>query len=123
MNKMKAKHQALKRRHRRGRDQLRGTPDRPRLRVTRTNKHIYAQVIDDVDAHTICSCSSLDPEFKAQADVSGSNKEGAKVVGRLIGRRAVEKGVKSVRFDRGGRIYHGRVQALADGAREAGLEF
>ena len=123
MNKMKAKHQALKRRHRRGRDQLRGTPERPRLRVTRTNKHIYAQVIDDVDAKTICSCSSLDAEFKQNPDVHGGNREGAKLVGQLIAKRALEKGVKQVRFDRGGRIYHGRVQALADGARESGLEF
>ena len=122
MNKMKAKHQGLKHRHRRGRDQLRGTPDRPRLAVHRTNKHIYAQVIDDVDAKTICSGSTLDPEFKATGK-KGSNREAAKAVGEMVGKRAIEAGVTRVRFDRGGRIYHGRVQALAEGAREAGLEF
>ncbi len=122
MNKMKAKHQGLKHRHRRGKDQLRGTPDRPRLAVTRTNKHIYAQVIDDVDAHTICASSTLDPEFRETGKL-GSNKEAAKLVGKMVGERAVAAGVKQVRFDRGGRIYHGRVQALAEGAREAGLEF
>ena len=122
MNKMKAKHQSVKRRHRRGRDQLRGTAERPRLAVTRTNKHIYAQVIDDVDAKTICSASTLDPELR-KSGAAGSNKDAAKKVGEMVGERAVAAGVRAVRFDRGGRIYHGRVQALAEGARAAGLEF
>ena len=122
MNKQKAKHLGLKRRERRVRSKITGTPDRPRLSVHRTNSHIYAQVIDDVDARTICTASTLDPEFRATGKL-GSNKEAATFVGELVGKRALEKGVTAVRFDRGGRIYHGRVKALADGARSAGLKF
>ncbi|WP_307738665.1 50S ribosomal protein L18 [uncultured Parolsenella sp.] len=122
MNKQKAKHLGLKRRERRVRSKITGTPDRPRLSVHRTNAHIYAQVIDDVDAKTICTASTLDPEFRATGKL-GSNKEAATFVGELVGKRALEKGVTAVRFDRGGRIYHGRVKALADGARAAGLKF
>ena len=122
MNKQKAKHLGLKRRERRVRSKITGTPDRPRLSVHRTNAHIYAQVIDDVDAKTICTASTLDPEFRATGKL-GSNKEAATCVGELVGKRALEKGVTAVRFDRGGRIYHGRVKALADGARAAGLKF
>ena len=122
MNKQKAKHLGLKRRERRVRSKITGTPDRPRLSVHRTNSHIYAQVIDDVDARTICTASTLDPEFRATGKL-GSNKEAATFVGELVGKRALEKGVTTVRFDRGGRIYHGRVKALADGARSAGLKF
>ena len=90
--------------------------------LTRSNAHIYAQVINDVEGRTLCSCSSLDAEFKASGK-SGSNIEGAKLVGQLVGKRAEELGITTVVFDRGGRIYHGRVQALAEGAREAGLKF
>ena len=122
MNKQKAKHLGLKRRERRVRSKITGTPDRPRLSVHRTNAHIYAQVIDDVDAKTICTASTLDAEFRATGKL-GSNKEAATFVGELVGKRALEKGVTAVRFDRGGRIYHGRVKALADGARAAGLKF
>ena len=122
MNKQKAKHLGLKRRERRVRSKITGTPDRPRLSVHRTNAHSYAQVIDDVDAKTICTASTLDPEFRATGKL-GSNKEAATFVGELVGKRALEKGVTAVRFDRGGRIYHGRVKALADGARAAGLKF
>ena len=122
MNKQKAKHLGLKRRERRVRSKITGTPDRPRLSVHRTNAHIYAQVIDDVDGKTICTASTLDPEFRATGKL-GSNKEAATFVGELVGKRALEKGVTAVRFDRGGRIYHGRVKALADGARAAGLKF
>ena len=90
--------------------------------MRRTNAHIYAQVINDVEAKTICSASTLDAEFRATGKV-GSNKEAAEFVGKLVAERALEKGVTTVTFDRGGRIYHGRVKALADGARNAGLNF
>ena len=99
-----------------------GSAERPRLVVFRSNRHIYAQVIDDADGKTICSASTLDAEFRATGKI-GSNKEAAEFVGELIGKRAIEKGVSTVTFDRGGRIYHGRVKALADGARNAGLKF
>ena len=122
MNKHKAKLEGLKRRQRRVRGKVSGTAERPRLRVTRTNANIYAQVIDDVDAKTICTASTLDPEFRATGKL-GSNKEAAEIVGELVGKRALEKGITEVTFDRGGRIYHGRVKALADGARSAGLKF
>ena len=122
MDKQKKKQEGLKRRQRRVRGKVSGTAERPRLRVTRTNAHIYAQVIDDKQGRTLCSCSSLDAEFKASGK-SGGNKEGATLVGELVGKRASELGITSVVFDRGGRIYHGRVQALADGARSAGLKF
>ncbi|MBQ9058139.1 MAG: 50S ribosomal protein L18 [Atopobiaceae bacterium] len=122
MNKQKAKKAALKRRECRVRSKIFGTAERPRLSVHRTNAHIYAQVIDDVDSKTICTCSTLDPEFRATGKL-GSNKEAAELVGQIVGKRAVEAGVTEVQFDRGGRIYHGRVKALADGARSAGLKF
>ena len=122
MNKQKAKRAGLKRRERRVRSKIVGTAERPRLSVHRTNAHIYAQLVDDVDGKTICTASTLDPEFRATGKL-GSNREAAEFVGDLIGKRAVEKGVSEVTFDRGGRIYHGRVQALADGARNAGLKF
>ena len=113
--------QRLKR-HKRVRAKLSGTPERPRLNVFRSEKNIYAQVIDDVDARTICTASTLDPEFRATGKL-GSNKEAAELVGKMVGERALKAGVTTVTFDRGGRIYHGRVQALADGARSAGLKF
>ena len=122
MNKQQAKKAGLKRRERRVRAKIFGTAERPRLSVHRTNAHIYAQVIDDADGKTICSASTLDPEFRATGKI-GSNKEATEFVGELVGKRAVEKGVTEVTFDRGGRIYHGRVKALADGARNAGLKF
>ena len=122
MNKFQKKKAGLKRRERRVRSKITGTADRPRLSVHRTNANIYAQVIDDVDGKTICSASTLSPEFRATGKI-GSNKEAAEFVGNLIGQRALEKGVTAVRFDRGGRIYHVRVQALADAARNAGLKF
>ena len=122
MDDLKKKRANLKRRQRRVRGKVSGTPERPRLRVTRTNAHIYAQVIDDVAGKTLCSASSLDAEFKA-SQKSGGNKEGAELVGKLVGKRALDAGIDSVVFDRGGHIYHGRVAALADGARSAGLKF
>lgn len=122
MNKTQAKKAGLKRRARAVRAKVKGTPDRPRLTVHRTNANIYAQVIDDVDSKTICSASTLSPEFRATGKI-GSNKEAAEFVGKLIGQKAIEKGVTTVRFDRSGFLYHGRIQALADGARSAGLKF
>jgi large subunit ribosomal protein L18 len=122
MDKLKAKQAKLERRQRRVRAKVTGTAARPRLRVTRTNGHIYAQVIDDVAGTTLVSASSVDAEVKAGLK-SGANIDAAKAVGEAVGRRAVDAGIKEVVFDRGGRIYHGRVKALADGARSAGLEF
>ena len=122
MDKLKAKQAKLERRQRRVRAKVSGTAARPRLRITRTNGHIYAQVIDDVAGTTLVSASSIDAEVKADLK-NGANIEAAKAVGEAVGRRALEAGIKEVVFDRGGRIYHGRVKALADGARSAGLEF
>lgn len=119
MDKLKAKQAKLERRQRRVRAKISGTAERPRLRVTRSNANIYAQVIDDVAAKTLVSASSLDAEIA----VNGGNKEGAEAVGKLVGKRALEAGITEVVFDRGGNLYHGRVKALADGAREAGLKF
>jgi large subunit ribosomal protein L18 len=107
-------------RHLRVRKKLSGTSERPRLCVYRSEKNIYAQIIDDVAQKTLVSASSLDKDFATEA---GSNKEAARLVGATIAKKALEKGIKSVVFDRGGYIYHGRVQELAEGAREAGLEF
>jgi large subunit ribosomal protein L18 len=122
MDKLKAKQAKLERRQRRVRAKMSGTAARPRLRVTRTNGHIYAQVIDDVAGSTLVAASSVDAEVKAGLK-NGANIDAAKAVGEALGRRALEAGIKEVVFDRGGRIYHGRVKALADGARSAGLEF
>ena len=122
MDKLKAKQAKLERRHRRVRGKVSGTAARPRLCVTRTNGHIYAQVIDDVAGRTLVAASSVDADVRKDMK-GGANIEAAKAVGEAIGRRAVEAGITEVVFDRGGRLYHGRVQALADGARSAGLEF
>ena len=105
-------------RHKRVRAKVSGTPECPRLNVFRSEKNIYAQVIDDVNGVTLCSASSVEKDF-----VGGGNKEAAKKVGLAIAERAKAKGISTVVFDRGGYIYHGRVQALAEGAREGGLEF
>jgi large subunit ribosomal protein L18 len=122
MDKLKAKAAGLKRRQTRVRGKISGTAEVPRLRVTRSNGNIYAQVIDDVARKTLVSASSLDPEFKKQ-DKSGATVEGAAVVGELVGKRALDAKIETIVFDRGGYIYHGRVKALADGARSAGLKF
>jgi large subunit ribosomal protein L18 len=110
---------ARKRIHRRIRKRLAGTAEKPRLAVFRSLHHIYAQVIDDRLGRTLASASSI----QSNAGASGGNVAGAKVVGKLLAERALSKGVKRVVFDRGGYRYHGRVKALADAAREAGLEF
>lgn len=122
MDKIKAKHTALDRRQRRVRAKVTGTAERPRLRVTRTNAHIAAQVIDDVTGTTLVSAASNETELE-KALKNGHNIEAATKVGEEIGKRAVEAGVSEVIFDRGGHIYHGRIKALADGARSAGLKF
>jgi len=105
--------------HRRIRRTLRGTPERPRLAVFRSVAHIYAQVIDDTAGKTLVSASSVDKSVKT----NGGNVAAAKTIGKLVAERAKEKGIGRVVFDRGGYRYHGRVKALADAAREAGLEF
>lgn len=122
MDNLKAKAFKLARRQRRVRGKVHGTTARPRLRVTRSNAQIYAQIIDDVTGLTLASASTLDAEVKTGIK-NGSNVEAAKAVGIAVGKRALDKGVTEVVFDRGGRLYHGRVKALADGAREAGLTF
>jgi large subunit ribosomal protein L18 len=108
--------------HLRIRKHIVGTAERPRLSVFRSLKHIYAQIIDDAKGITLLSASTLEAPLKTELDNPG-NIEAARKVGQIIGRKAVEKGLKQVVFDRGGNLYHGRVKALADGAREAGLEF
>lgn len=110
-------------RHARLRKKLSGTTERPRLAVFRSNNHIYAQVIDDTQSHTLCSASSLVKDVIEETGGVGSNKEAAYVVGKHVAKRALEKGITKVCFDRGGFLYHGRVKAVADGAREAGLDF
>ncbi len=110
------------RRHLRVRTRVTGTPERPRLCVFRSLNHIYAQVIDDRKGNTLVASSTLDSEIKKE--LAGKNKSAkSRLVGVLVARRALEKGVKKVVFDRGGRQYHGRVKALAEAAREAGLIF
>ena len=106
-------------RHKRVRAKISGTAARPRLCDFRSNANIYAQIIDDVAGVTLVSASSLDAEFEG----NGGNKEAAKAIGEMIAKRAIAKGIEEVVFDRGGYLYHGRVQQLAEGAREGGLKF
>ena len=106
-------------RHSRVRSKISGTPERPRLSVFRSENNIYAQIIDDVAGSTLVSASTVEKGFEG----SGGNVEAAKKIGALIAERALKKGIEEVVFDRGGYIYHGRVQALAEAAREAGLKF
>ncbi len=113
---------ARKRRHKRIRKKVTGTAERPRLNVYRSLNHIYAQVIDDYRGHTLASASTLDPELRGEL-FRGSNIEAARRVGELVAKRAQEKGIHRVVFDRGGLGYHGRVKALAESAREQGLNF
>lgn len=111
-----------KKRHRRVRYKVSGTAERPRLNVSRSIQHIYAQLIDDTSGRTLAAASTVDASLRGSLK-SGGNIEAAKAVGKLIAERGQEKGVLAVVFDRGGYKYHGRVQALADSAREAGLQF
>ncbi len=107
------------RRHYRLRFKIKGTPERPRLCVFRSEKHIYAQLVDDVAGKTLAAAASNEKGFEG----SGANREAARKVGRMIAERGLAKGIENVVFDRGGYVYHGRVQELADGAREGGLKF
>jgi len=119
---VRTKEDIRQRLHDRIRKRLRGTPARPRLAVFRSGAHIYAQVIDDDAGRTLCAASSLDNDLKAKLK-GGGNVAAAKEVGVLVASRAKEKGIAAVVFDRGGFQYHGRIKALADAAREAGLKF
>jgi large subunit ribosomal protein L18 len=112
----------VKRRHLRIRKKVEGTAQRPRLAVFRSNLHIYAQVIDDVAQHTLVAASTTDKELKDKLD-NTSNSDASAEVGKLLAQRALAKGIDKVVFDRGGNLYHGRVKALADAAREQGLNF
>ena len=111
--------QARNKRHQRVRNKISGTPECPRLSVFRSSKHIYAQIIDDVNGVTLAAASSLDKGF----DGNGGNVEGAKKVGEAVAKAALDKKIENVVFDRGGYLYHGRVKELAEGAREGGLKF
>ncbi len=113
------KNKLRQKRHLRVRNKVHGTAQRPRLNVFRSLSHIYAQIIDDEKAVTLTAASSMDKDFKG----NGGNVEGAKAVGAAIAKKALEKGITEVVFDRGGYIYHGRIAALAEAAREGGLKF
>ena len=115
------RHAGRLRRHRRVRKKISGTAERPRLAVYRSNKHISVQLIDDLNGHTIAAASTVEPDLRKQG--SGSTVDAAKRVGTLIAQRAKSAGVTKVVYDRGGFLFHGRVAAAADAAREAGLEF
>lgn len=115
------KNKARLKRHLRVRKKIEGTPARPRLNIFRSSKHMYAQIVDDSKGITLVAASTVDKELKAQGN--GGNVNAARQVGELIAKRAKEHGIEKVVFDRGGYLYHGRVQALADAARESGLEF
>lgn len=109
-------------RHKRVRKKISGTPEKPRLNVYKSNANIYAQIIDDTEGKTLVQASSIDKELKETLK-NGGNMEAAKAVGSLIGKRAKEKGIEKVVFDRSGYLYHGKIKELGDAAREAGLEF
>ncbi len=117
------KEERRKRRHLRVRKKVFGTPERLRLSVFRSSKHIYGQIVDDTRGHTLVAASSLDREIREKVNGAPGKTEVAREVGRLLARRARERGITRVVFDRGGYLYHGRVRALAEGAREGGLEF
>ena len=117
-----SRRESVQRRHRRIRKKVNGTPERPRLSIFRSNNHIYAQVIDDVAQHTIAAASTLEGSLRSELS-SKATCEASAAVGKLVAQRAREKGIAKVVFDRGGNLYHGRIKALADAAREAGLEF
>lgn len=119
MFKKEDRREQRQKRHLRVRKKVSGTTERPRFAVYRSEKNIYAQIIDDVKGVTLVSASSLDKDFEGL----GSNKEAARKVGQIIAKKAIDNGITEVVFDRGGFIYHGRVQELAEGAREAGLQF
>ena len=118
----KSRSEVRVKKHRRIRNRLSGTPECPRLAVFRSNNHMYAQIIDDTVGKTLVSASTVDKEVKAELEKT-NNVDAAAYVGTVVAKRALEKGIKEVVFDRGGFIYQGKIQALADAAREAGLEF
>jgi large subunit ribosomal protein L18 len=119
--------QARRRRQMRVRKKVKGTPERPRLSVFKSAKHIYGQLIDDVHGHTLAAASSLSPAFRERVqsveDASGGNVNGAKIVGGILAEQALAKGIGRIVFDRNGFLFHGRIKALAEGARQRGLEF
>ncbi|MBK1988332.1 50S ribosomal protein L18 [Sphaerospermopsis aphanizomenoides BCCUSP55] len=114
--------ESKQRRHRRVRGKVSGSSERPRLAVFRSNEHIYAQIIDDTKHQTLVAASTVEPDLKSNL-ASGANCEASAQVGKLIAVRSLEKGITKVVFDRGGNLYHGRIKALAEAAREAGLDF
>jgi len=118
----KSKNEIRVKKHRRLRNRFSGTAERPRLAVFRSNNHMYAQIIDDTVGNTLVSASTLQKEVKAELEKT-NNVDAAAYLGTVIAKRAIEKGITSVVFDRGGFIYHGKIKALADAAREAGLDF
>ncbi len=122
MNRDKAKAQRLQRRKWRGRKSVFGTAERPRLSVFRSDKHITCQIINDFEGKTLVSATTVDKETRGEL-ANGGNLKAAELIGTTIAERAKEVGIDKVAFDRGGRIYHGRVKALADAARKAGLKF
>ncbi len=122
MIKTRNRKEQIRKRHQRVRTKISGTAESPRLAVYRSTKHIYAQLIDDVNKVTLCSASSIDKDLREKLS-HGGNIEAAKIVGEAIAKKALKAGVKECVFDRGGFLYHGRVSALAEAAREAGLDF
>ncbi len=118
----KSRQEVRVKKHKRLRNRFSGTAERPRLAVFRSNNHMYAQIIDDTVGNTLVSASTLEKSVKAELEKT-NNVDAAAYLGTVIGKRAVEKGIKTVVFDRGGYVYHGKIAALADAAREAGLEF
>lgn len=119
----KERRQSRQRRHQRIRKRVTGTAERPRLAVARSLRHLYAQLIDDVNERTLAYVSTLDREAREQISQAGSRMERSRLVGKLLAERAKSKGVDRVTFDRGGHLYHGHILAVAEGAREGGLEF
>jgi large subunit ribosomal protein L18 len=122
MDKTKRKRQARHHRHARVRSRVTGTGERPRLCIFRSLQHIYVQVIDDLEGHTLVAASTVDADVRAQVDEKNKTEQAA-IVGKVLAERALAAGIKQVVFDRGGYLYHGRVEALAKAAREGGLEF
>lgn len=122
MIKLISRNENRKRRHRRVRKKIAGTASVPRLNIFRSSRHVYAQVIDDSAGQTLAAASSLEPDLRQELE-HGGNTAAARKVGEVIARRALDRGIERVVFDRGGYLYHGRVKALADAARETGLQF
>ncbi len=118
----KSKKESTRKRHRRIRIKLSGTKDKPRLCIYKSNKHLYAQLVDDISAHTLISCSTLEPDLKKSLKATWTI-DAAKKIGEVVAIKAKEKGIKSVLFDRGGNKYHGKILAFAEAARAGGLKF